>query len=57
MGNAVVTIHHPTSLEHGIPYMESGKVINNTTSMIRLEKSTGAAVGVGGRQSYISEVL
>ena len=57
MGNAVVTIHHPTSLDHGIPYMESGKVIDNTTSMIRLEKSTGAAVGVGGRQSYISEVL
>ncbi|WP_165734463.1 hypothetical protein, partial [Polaribacter sp. 20A6] len=49
MGNAVITIHHPTSLDHGIPYMESGKIVDTTTSMIRLEKKDGAAVGCGGR--------
>ena len=48
MGNAVITIHHPTSLDHGIPYMESGKIRDVTTSMIRLEKKDGAAVGCGG---------
>ena len=57
MGNALITIHHPTSLEHGIPSLEAGKIVDTTTSMIRVEKKDGAAVGVGGRQSYISQVL
>lgn len=56
MGNAAVTIHHPTSLDHGIPYLESGKIVHVTTSMIRLEKKDGAAVGCGGRVTFKKNV-
>lgn len=48
MGNAVITIHHPTSLDHGIPGMEAGKIVDSTNSMIRLEKREGTACGCGG---------
>lgn len=56
MGNAAITIHHPTSLDHGIPYLESGKIANTTTSMIRLEKKDGAAVGCGGHVVFKSTI-
>ena len=48
MGNAAITIHHPTSLQAEYPYLESGKVIHQSAGMIRCEKRDGAAVGVGG---------
>ena len=48
MGNAALTIHHPTSLRIEPPYLESGKVIKQTPGMIRCEKKAGAAVGCGG---------
>ena len=48
MGNAAITIHHPTSLQVEQPYLESGKVIHQSAGMIRCEKRDGAAVGVGG---------
>ena len=48
MGNAAITIHHPTSLDADLPYLESGKVILSSPSLIRVEKSDGAAVGCGG---------
>ena len=48
MGNAAITIHHPTSLKVEPPYLESGKIINSTGAMIRVEKKDGAAVGCGG---------
>lgn len=57
MGNAAITIHHPTSLESGIPYLEAGKVLEKTTSMMRLEKRDGAAVGCGGRITFKKNVL
>jgi len=57
MGNAAITIHHPTSLDHGVPYLEAGKIIDATTSMIRLEKRDGAAVGCGGRITFKKNVL
>ncbi|KAL2095346.1 hypothetical protein ACEWY4_010065 [Coilia grayii] len=57
MGNAAITIHHPTSLDHGIPYLESGKIVDSTSSMIRLEKRDGAAVGCGGRVVFKKNVL
>ncbi|KAG5277606.1 hypothetical protein AALO_G00089340 [Alosa alosa] len=49
MGNTALTIHHPTSLEHDIPYLEHGKVVDSTASTLCLEKSGGAVVGCGGR--------
>ena len=48
MGNASITIHHPTSLHAEYRYLESGKVIHQSAGMIRCEKREGAAVGVGG---------
>jgi len=57
MGNAAITIHHPTSLEHGIPYLEAGKIITTTSSMIRLEKRDGTACGCGGRIQFKKTVL
>ena len=48
MGNAAITIHHPTSLQAEYPYLESGKVIHQSAGLIRCEKRDGAAVGVGG---------
>ena len=52
MGNAAITIHHPNSLDHGIPYLESGKICDANNSMIRFEKKDGAAVGCGGRVTF-----
>lgn len=52
MGNAACTIHHPTSLDVQPPYLESGKQLEATTSLIRFEKRDGAAVGVGGRVAF-----
>ncbi|CAK6983105.1 hypothetical protein%2C partial [Scomber scombrus] len=57
MGNAAITIHHPTSLDNGIPYLESGKIVSKLPSMIRLEKKDGAAVGCGGRVTFKKNVL
>ena len=48
MGNAAITIHHPTSLKADTPYLEAGKIIDSTGSLIRVEKRDGAAVGCGG---------
>jgi len=52
MGNAACTIHHPTSLKPDAPYLEAGKVTENTGSVIRLEKRDGAATGCGGRIAF-----
>ena len=52
MGNAAITIHHPTSLKVEPPYLESGKLVNMTGSLIRVEKKDGAAVGCGGVFSF-----
>eukprot|EP00092_Neocalanus_flemingeri_P049425 GFUD01056792.1.p1 GENE.GFUD01056792.1~~GFUD01056792.1.p1 ORF type:complete len:102 (-),score=22.34 GFUD01056792.1:27-332(-) len=49
MGNAALTIHHPSSLVHGDPVLEGGKVVYNKPNEIRFEKSSGAATGCGGR--------
>ena len=57
MGNAACTIHHPTSLEAQIPYLESGKILEKTTSLIRFEKRDGAAVGVGGRVVFKKNIV
>jgi len=48
MGNAAITIHHPTSLKVDTPYLESGKLLESTGSLIRVDKRDGAAVGCGG---------
>ena len=52
MGNAAITIHHPTSVKAEPPYLESGKIANTTCSLIRVEKKDGAAVGCGGVFSF-----
>ena len=55
MGNAAITIHHPTSLKAEPPYLESGRLVEPggmTGSMIRVEKKDGAAVGCGGVFSF-----
>ena len=52
MGNAALTIHHPTSLKAEPPYLESGKKINTTGSLIRVEKKDGTACGCGGVFSF-----
>ena len=57
MGNAAVTINHPTSLDTGDPYLEAGKILNKIPGMIRLEKRDGAAVGCGGRVTFKKNVL
>eukprot|EP00064_Thunnus_orientalis_P024513 superscaffoldBa00010625_g24808 len=57
MGNAAVTIHHPTSLDTGVPYLEAGKILEKIPGMIRLEKRDGAAVGCGGRITFKKNVL
>ena len=57
MGNAACTIHHPTSLDAQIPYLESGKMLEKTNSQIRFEKKEGAAVGVGGRVVFKKTVI
>eukprot|EP00064_Thunnus_orientalis_P025415 superscaffoldBa00012799_g25782 len=57
MGNAAITIHHPTSLDTGVPYLEAGKVLEKIPSMIRLEKRDGVAVGCGGRVTFKKNVL
>ena len=56
MGNAAITIHHPNCLDHGVPYLESGKIIDSNNSMIRFEKRDGAAVGCGGRVTFKNTV-
>ena len=53
MGNAAITIHHPTSLKVEPPYLESGRLVEAPTgSQIRVEKRDGAAVGCGGVFSF-----
>ena len=53
MGNAAITIYHPTSLKVGPIILESGKLIEAPTgSQIRVEKRDGAAVGCGGVFSF-----
>eukprot|EP00092_Neocalanus_flemingeri_P084438 GFUD01106086.1.p1 GENE.GFUD01106086.1~~GFUD01106086.1.p1 ORF type:complete len:108 (-),score=23.26 GFUD01106086.1:160-483(-) len=49
MGNAALTIHHPSSLVHEDPVLEGGKVVYDKPNEIRFEKSSGAATGCGGR--------
>ena len=57
MGNAAITIHHPTCLDHGVPNLESGKLVESTNSMIRLEKRDCASVGCGGRIQFRKIVM
>ena len=52
MGNAAITIHHPTSLKVEPPYLEAGKLVHMTGSMVRVENKSGAAVGCGGVFSF-----
>ncbi|KAG5272267.1 hypothetical protein AALO_G00163480 [Alosa alosa] len=49
MGNASLTIHHPSSLEHSITEPDHGKVVDTTPTMIRMTQRDGALIGCGGR--------
>jgi len=54
MGNAVCTIHHPTSLGLPPPYLSAGREahIGKTGCQVRFVKRDGTACGVGGRQTF-----
>ena len=48
MGNAQITIHHPTSLRIHSPTLEWGKVIPGSNTTFRISKRDGCWTGCGG---------
>ena len=48
MGNAQITIHHPTSIRVHSPTLEWGKVIPGSNTTFRISKRDGCWTGCGG---------
>merc|ERR1712080_701919 len=57
MGNAGCTLHHPTSLEATVPFLDAGHMVDPPgIGILRFEKNAGAAFGVGGRVVFKKNV-
>lgn len=53
----MITIHHPTSLTHGVPALHHGKLVAYSNSMLRMKKSHSVCGGCGGWVTFKEIVI